>query len=186
MKNRLKLILVLLAICSNTFAQKYMTKNGYIKFSSETPVEKIEAINTQVNSALDISTGDFVFKVLIKSFEFKKALMQEHFNENYMESDKFPVSTFSGKITNLKEINFLKDGSYSANVEGNLTIHGITKKIIEKGTIEVKGGKVVTSAIINIKPKDYNITIPGAVVANIAESIQVNIDATLEKLGAKS
>jgi len=183
MKTTFKLLIILLAITSNTFAQKNITKNGSIRFSSDTPMEKIEAVNNQVNSALDVSTGDFVFKVLIKSFEFKKALMQEHFNENYMESDKFPNATFSGKITNLKDIDFVKDGNYSANVEGNLTIHGVTKKITEKGTIEVKGGKIVTKAVFNIHPKDYNITIPGAVVANIAESIQVNVDATLEKLG---
>jgi len=146
-------------------------------------MEKIEAINSQVNSALDISTGDFVFKVLIKSFEFEKALMQEHFNENYMESGKYPNATFSGKISNIKDINFTRDGSYTATVDGNLTIHGITKKIVEKGTIEVKGGKIISKAMFNIKPKDYNISIPGAVVAKIAESIQVNVDATLEKLG---
>jgi len=183
MNNAIKLIIVLLMITSSAFAQKNITKNGRIRFYSETPMEKIEAINTQVNSALDISTGDFVFKVLIKSFEFERALMQEHFNENYMESGKFPNATFSGKISNLKDINFNKDGSYSATVEGNLTMHGVTKKVSEKGTIEVKGGKIITKAVFNIKPQDYNISIPGAVVAKIAESIQVNVDATLEKLG---
>jgi polyisoprenoid-binding protein YceI len=146
-------------------------------------MEKIEAINNQVNSALDVSTGDFVFKVLIKSFEFEKALMQEHFNENYMESGKYPNATFSGKISNYKDINFGKDGSYSATVEGNLTMHGVTKKVTEKGTIEVKGDKIIAKSTFNIKPKDYNISIPGAVVAKIAEYIQVNVDATLEKRG---
>jgi len=183
MKNVLKLILVLLTVTSSTFAQKSITRSGRIRFYSETPMEKIEAISAQVNSALDVATGDFVFKVLVKSFEFEKALMQEHFNENYMESDKFSTATFSGKISNLKDINFSKDGSYSANVEGNLTIHGVTNKITEKGTIEIQGGKIVTKAVFIIKPKDYNIIIPGAVVANIAESIQVNVDATLEKPG---
>jgi YceI-like domain len=182
MKPTLKLIIALLLLSSTVSAQKYMTKTGQIRFFSETPVEKIEATNNQVNSAIDIATGDFVFKVLIRGFEFKKALMQEHFNENYMESDKMPTSTFTGKITNLKEINFAKDGVYKAIVEGNLTIHGVTKKITEKGTLEIKGGRISTKATINIKPKDYNIAIPGAVVANIAESIQVFIDATLDKI----
>jgi polyisoprenoid-binding protein YceI len=183
MKKTLKLIILLLVISSSTSAQKHLTKNGRVRFYSETPMEKIEAINSQVNSALDVSTGDFVFKVLIKSFEFEKALMQEHFNENYMESGKYPNATFSGKISNLKDINFKKDGSYTAIVEGNLTIHGITKKVAEKGTIEVKNGQIISKAVFNIKPKDFNISIPGAVVAKIAESIQVNVDATLEKLG---
>jgi len=183
MKNTLKLLVILLAVSCNSFAQKNITRNGRIRFYSETPMEKIEAINNQVNAALDISSGDFVFKVLIKSFEFERALMQEHFNENYMESDKFPNATFSGKIVNLKDINFGKDGSYPATVEGNLTIHGVTKKIKEKGTIDVKGNRIVTKAAFNIKPKDFNISIPGAVVAKIAESIEVNVDATLERPG---
>jgi hypothetical protein len=95
----LTIMLVASTIVAN--AQKYMTKSGTIKFSSETPIEKIEALNRQVNSALDFSSGNFVFKVLIPGFEFKKALMQEHFNENYMESDKFPNATFNGKIANI-------------------------------------------------------------------------------------
>lgn len=182
MKTPLTLLAALLLITTSVTAQKYMTKTGQIRFSSETPVEKIEATNNQVNSAMDISTGDFVFKVLIRGFEFKKALMQEHFNENYMESDKMPNSTFTGKITNLKEINFNRDGVYKAIVEGNLTIHGVTQKIKEKGTIEIKGGRIIAKATISVKPKDYNITIPGAVVANIAETIQVSVDATLDKI----
>ena len=96
-------------------AQKYMTKNGNIKFYSETPMETIEATNNQVNAALDTQTGDLVFKVLIKSFQFEKALMQEHFNENYMESDKMPNSTFKGKVTNLSAIDFTKEGTYEAS-----------------------------------------------------------------------
>jgi polyisoprenoid-binding protein YceI len=183
MKNLAGIIMVLLAITGSATAQKNITKNARIRFYSETPMEKIEAINNQVNSALDVSTGDFVFKVLIKSFEFEKALMQEHFNENYMESGKYPNATFSGKISNFKDINFSKDGSYNATVEGNLTMHGVTKKVTEKGTIEVKGGKIVAKSTFNIKPQDYNISIPGAVVAKIAEYIQVNVDATLEKHG---
>ena len=108
MKKIKLLSIVFILVASAGYSQKYITKNGYIKFYSETPMETIEAHNRQVNSALDISTGDFVFKVLIKSFEFEKALMQEHFNENYMESDKFPDATFTGKITNLSSINFIE------------------------------------------------------------------------------
>lgn len=181
MKTTFLIVAMLTAFSVSALAQKVMTKNGRISFYSETAVEKIEASNTQVNSALDITTGDFVFRVLIKGFEFKKALMQEHFNENYMESDKFPNSTFVGKITNITDINFSKDGTYSAKVEGNLSIHGVTKKISEKGTIEVKNGKYNAKAIFKVKPNEYNISIPGAVVANIAESIQVTVDVSLDK-----
>ena len=164
-------------------AQKYMTKNGNIRFYSETPMETIEATNSQVNAALDSQTGDLVFKVLIKSFNFEKALMQEHFNENYMESDKFPNSTFQGKVTNLSAIDFKKEGTYEAMIEGDLTIHGVTKKISEKGTFTVKAGdKIHGNSKFNVKPADYSIKIPGAVVKNIAETIEVTVDIELAKM----
>lgn len=180
-----KLILVsaiIMLMSTFTFAQKYMTKNGTIRFYSDGQMEKIEAFNHQVNSALDISTGNFVFKLLIKSFEFEKALMQEHFNENYMQSDLYPNSTFNGKVTNIKEINFAKDGSYKAIVEGDLTMHGVTNKIKVNGTFEVKNGKVVGKSTFTVLLKDYNISIPKAVVKNIAESIQIDVTVPLDKL----
>jgi len=163
-------------------AQKFMTKNGNISFFSTMPMENIEAHNKQVNAAIDSKTGDFVVKVLIKSFEFEKALMQEHFNENYMESDKFPNATLSAKIKNIAEIDFAKDGSYPADVEGKLTIHGVTKDVTEKGTITVKAGKVNAASNINVKLADYGIEIPNTVVNNISETISVKIDLNLEPL----
>ena len=182
MKRILFLSFALICLAAPSEAQKYMTKNGTIRFFSAGQVEDIEAFNHQVNSALDISTGSFVFKVLIKSFEFEKALMQEHFNENYMESGKFPNSIFNGKVSNLKEINFSKDGSYKAVVEGDLTIHGVTKNIRTQGTFDIKNGKIVGKSTFNVLLKDYNIAIPKAVVKNIAESIQIDVDVTLDKL----
>jgi hypothetical protein len=175
---------IILLMGSNTLtAQKYMTKNGNIKFYSETPMETIEATNNQVNAALDSQTGDLVLKVLIKSFSFEKALMQEHFNENYMESDKFPNSTFQGKVTNLPAIDFKKEGTYEATIEGDLTIHGLTQKISEKGTFTVKAGdKIHGISKFNVKPADYSIKIPGAVVKNIAETIEVTVDVELSKM----
>jgi polyisoprenoid-binding protein YceI len=162
-------------------AQKYITKNGYIKFFSDAPLEKIEAHNRQVNAALDATTGDFVFKVLMKSFEFEKALMQEHFNENYVESDKYPNATFLGKITNIKGIAFEKDGVYPATVDGKLTIHGVTKPVSVKGTFEVKQGKVRGKATFQILLADYSISIPGAVVNNISKSVEISVDLALDK-----
>src|SRR5271157_4358881 len=129
MKKILIFSFVLILSSPVLYAQKYLTKNGYIRFYSHASLEDIEAKNNQVNSALDITTGDFIFKVLMKSFEFKKALMQEHFNENYVESEKYPNANFKGKITNFSEVHFTVPGKYEANVEGDLTIHGITKHI---------------------------------------------------------
>jgi hypothetical protein len=186
MKHSIKILAVLfigLISSYSVHAQKYMTKNGNIKFYSETPMETIQADNNQVNAALDIQTGDIVFKVLIMSFQFEKALMQEHFNENYLESDKFPNSTLKGKVTDLSAINFLKDGTYEAVIEGDLTIHGVTQKISEKGTFTVKAGdKIHGNSKFNIKPADYNIKIPGAVVKNFAETIEVTVDIELSKM----
>jgi polyisoprenoid-binding protein YceI len=182
----MKKVLIFLTLITLTAtmasAQKYMTKNGTIRFFSDGQMEKIEAFNHQVNSALDISTGSFVFKVLIKSFEFEKALMQEHFNENYMQSDLYPTSTFNGKVTNLKEINFSKEGTYKVVVEGDLVMHGVTNKIKTNGTFEVKGGKVIGKSTFNVLLKDYNISIPKAVINNIAETIQIDVNVTMDKL----
>jgi hypothetical protein len=186
MTKSFKIIAILIIAIIGSFnaeAQKFMTKNGNIKFYSETPMETIEATNNQVNAALDSQTGDLVFKVLIKSFQFEKALMQEHFNENYMESDKIPNATFQGKVTNLSAIDFKKEGAYEATIEGDLTIHGVTKKISEKGTFTVKAGdKIHGLSKFNVKPADYSIKIPGAVVKNIAETLEVTVDIELAKM----
>lgn len=182
MKKITVLIIMLMLVISCANAQKFMTKAGTIKFSSETPMEKIAGVNRQVNSALDFTTGDFVFRVLIRGFEFEKALMQEHFNENYMESEKFPNATFNGKVTNIKSISLEKAGVYKVVVQGDLTIHGITNKVNVNGTLEVKGGKVLAVATFNIAPKDYKITIPQAVIKNISEAILVEVNISLDKL----
>lgn len=184
MKKLTAILAIILLTTTLANAQKYMTKGGTIKFSSDTPMEKIAAVNSQANSALDFSTGNFVFKVLNRGFEFEKALMQEHFNENYMESEKFPNSTFSGKITNIKDVNLGKDGIYKVNVDGDLTMHGVTNKVKVSGTLEVKGGKVLGNATFDVAPKDYNITIPKTVIKNISEAIQVDVAISLDKLGS--
>lgn len=162
--------------------QKYITKTGKIRFFSEAPLEKIEAVNNQVNAALDVATGDMVFKVLIKSFVFEKALMQEHFNENYMESARFPNATFVGKVTNLSEMDFTKNKSYPARLEGKLTIHGVTRDIQATGTLELKEGKITGKSVFSVAVKDYDIRIPTAVVKNIAENIEITVDVVLEKV----
>jgi polyisoprenoid-binding protein YceI len=182
MKSLLIVSLVLLMSASSVYSQKYMTRNGHIRFFSSASLEDIEAHNRQVNAALDLETGDFVFRVLVRSFEFEKALMQEHFNENYMESHKFPNASFQGKISNLSEIDFNKNGTYEATVEGKMTIHGVTKDIVEKGTLTMKDGTIEAYSQFNVKVADFDIKIPKTVVNNIAENIQVTVDVKLEKL----
>lgn len=182
MKQLTTLLLFVILGLGSVQAQKFITKTGHIRFFSSTPIEDIEAHNRQVNSALDQLTGDFVFKVLMKSFQFEKALMQEHFNENYVESDKFPNATFNGKVSNISEINFAKNGTYTATVEGDLTIKEVTKKISEKGTFEVKDGKVNGKSTFNVLLSDFGIKIPNAVANNISKTIQIDVDVNLEKL----
>lgn len=175
------LLMVLSIVGSNLQAQKYITKNAQIRFYSDAPTEKIEGINKQVNCALDATSGDFIFKVLMQSFQFEKALMQEHFNENYVESPKFPNATFMGKVEGISTIDFAKNGKYEVVVNGNLTLHGVSKAISEKGTIEVIDGKVKASSKFIIAIADYNIKVPSAVMGKIAEKVDVSVEATLEK-----
>ena len=168
-------ILILSFVFLSANAQRYMTKNGFIGFYSHTSMEDIKADNNQVAGVLDISTGEMVFQALIKSFHFDRALMEEHFNENYMESDKFPKAMFKGKITNLAAVSFSKNGTYEVTVEGDLTIHDVTNKISTKGTIEVVTGGINASSKFNIVPEDYKISIPGVVREKINKSLEVTV-----------
>jgi polyisoprenoid-binding protein YceI len=152
-----------------------MTKNGYIGFFSSTPIEDIKADNNQVASVIDISTGEVVFQVLIKSFKFEKALMEEHFNENYLESEKYPKSTFKGKITNLTAVDFNKPGKYDVTVEGDLNIHDVTNKVSVKGSINVVSGGIDANSKFIIVPEEYKINIPGVVRNSIAKTIEVTV-----------
>lgn len=181
MKNiTLSIILALIAFSSS--GQRYLTKTGHIWFHSDAPLETIEAHNRQVNAAFDANTGAFVFKVLMKSFIFEKALMQEHFNENYVNSDKFPNATFKGKVMNLSSLNLDKQGVYNMEVEGELTIHGITNTVKTTGTFEVIDDEIVAKSKFTIDIADYDISIPGAVVGKISESIDIFVDAKLKKI----
>lgn len=182
MRKIILISLIITLIAPLSFAQKFMTKSGVIRFSSDTPMEKIDGTNNQVNSALDLTSGNFVFRVLIRGFEFPKALMQEHFNENYMESTKFPNATFTGKVVNAPDVKVGNDGIYKVNVEGDLTIHGVTKKVKVNGTIELKNGKAIARAAFPVVPGDYNITIPKAVAGNFAEAMQVEVNVSMDKL----
>jgi polyisoprenoid-binding protein YceI len=181
MKRLFVVIFTLTFFCINTYSQKvFFTKGGNIDFLSETPVENIEAVNNQVVSFLKTGTGEINFGVLIKSFKFKNALMEEHFNENYMESDKYPKATFKGKITNLDDTDFEEPGVYTANIKGTLNIHNVINEIEVSAKIEVTDKNVIAKSTITVKPEDYNIKIPDIVKEKIAKVIAVNIDIVYE------
>lgn len=175
-KRAFVLFLALLLYYSSYSQDLYLTRNGKISFFSKTPLENIDAVNNEVFGVIDIKKGDMAFAVLIKGFKFQKALMEEHFNENYMESDKLPKSTFNGKITNLSSVDFRKDGTYQVTVEGDLTIHGVTRKINTPGKILVKEGRIASSSSFSVKVADYQITVPSLVAGKIAETIDVMVD----------
>lgn len=170
---------VLVLITTAVHAQKrFYTKTGTISFVASTPLEKIDPVNKSATSVIDIGSGQIEFAVLIKGFEFEKALMQEHFNENYMESHKYPKSVFKGKITNINSINFQKDGTYPATVKGTLEIHGIKKEISTAGTISVKGQTIRSSAGFDVLISDYNISIPGVVRDKISKTAKIKVNCT--------
>jgi len=171
----------LLVVSIPVFSQTiFMTRSGQISFYSHTTMEDIEAVNNEVTSMLNTGTGEIVFAVLIKSFRFEKALMEEHFNENYMESDKLPKSTFQGKFKDLTSIDFTKDGTYPVSVEGDLTVHGVKQHVTAPGTAVVNKGKVTMTAQFTLKPSDYNIKIPSLVEEKIAKSIDVKVNCQYE------
>jgi len=176
----MKNLLFLTIICCGQVQAKaqtiFITRNGQISFFSKTSMENIDAVNNDVASVLNSQTGEIVFQALVKSFHFQRALMEEHFNENYMESDKFPKSVFKGKIANPAVINFSRDGSYAVNVEGELTIHGVTQKVAAPGTVVVKGGKPSAVSTFRIKLKDYDIKIPSLVADKISETLDITVN----------
>jgi hypothetical protein len=159
----------------------FITRHGQVSFFSRTPMENIDAVNNEIASMLNTQTGEIGFAVLIKSFHFERALMEEHFNENYMESDKIPKASFKGKINNLPAVDFSKDGTYAVTAGGDMTIHGVTQKITLSGSIVIKAGLPQVLAKFKLVPKDYNIKIPSLVADKIAESMNVSVDCRYEK-----
>ncbi len=156
-------------------AQKIYTKNGSTSFFSKSPLEDITAINNEVMSVMNQQTGELQFAVLIKSFRFKKSLMEQHFNENYMESDKFPKALFKGRIDDISTINFSSDGTYPVTVSGDLTIHGVTNPLSAKGEIMVRNGVISARSGFSVTLADYRIRIPALVKNNIAKTITVTV-----------
>jgi len=175
---------VLLSTTCVLAQSKYMTRNGLVRFEAEGPIkDDIKAVNNQAGCILDASTGDILFKIPIKSFVFKKALMQEHFNENYMESHKFPTAELKGKIEGFKPAVLQKSGVQQVMVSGKMTLHGVTRDIREPGTMEVKDGKILLRADFGVALADYGINIPKMVEDKLAKVAQVNLSIDLAPTG---
>lgn len=173
--------IAVVACIAPALAQKYSTRTARISFdaTAQGSPEDITAVNNEVASIVDAKSGDMVFQVPVKSFKFKRALMQEHFNENYMESDKYPKADFKGAIANAATVNFAKDGTYDAKVTGKLTIHGVTNEVSVPGTVVVKGSSITMKATFKAKLADYKINVPGVVADKVGKEASIVLEATL-------
>lgn len=164
-------------------AQKYWTQNGHISFFSEAPLENIEAENKQVSSVFNTENGDLVFNVLMKAFIFEKALMQEHFNEKYVESDKYPKSTFKGRIADFNEIDINSKEIQKVVVKGTLTMHGTSNEVEAEGTLQFDGEKIIAKSEFNVLLSDYKIKIPSVVKDNISNNILISLNMNYKPYG---
>jgi hypothetical protein len=172
--------LLVLTTTSTIFAQKMMTRSGVINFEASMPaLEEIAAKNNAVSCLFDKSTGDFVALVLVKAFRFKVPLMEEHFNENYLESELYPKATFKGKIVGFDAAK-LNAGKQVFDVAGDLTLHGVTQKVTTQMTFTPSGEKMLVAGTFSVKPKDYKIEIPSFVKSKIAEVVNLSLRFELE------
>ena len=175
-------LLVMMAVTSMQAQGRFFTKTGRITFYSNAPLEDIEAVNKTASAVLDSKTGLLQFAVLMKGFEFRKALMQEHFNENYIESHKHPKAEFRGSIVNNSEVDYTRVGTYSVRAKGQLSLHGVTKEIDVPATLQVQNGQVAGTATFVLRASDYNIAIPSLMKDKISNNVKVTVQVKLEPL----
>lgn len=178
----INILLLVFLFAASLNGQKYFTKQGHISFTSNAPLEKIEAENHKATCVIDTDTGKMEWAVLIKAFNFEKALMQEHFNENYMESSKYPKATFKGTIDDIESVDFATDGNYTVNVTGHLTIHGVTQDLATNAEFRILNGEVKGSSLFTILVADYEIDIPKVVKDNIAKEVEISVNANFQEL----
>jgi hypothetical protein len=178
MKITTVLLTIASAFTSQLSAQIFMAKTCEVSFFSKTPVEDITAISNIAKPLLNTKTQDVQIKIPMTSFVFEKPLMQEHFNENYVESEKYPFAIFKSKIN--EPVDFTKDGEYTVTVTGILSIHGVDKEYTLPGKLIVKGEQITISSRFKIKFADHNIIIPALYRGIIPPDTEVKINATLE------
>ncbi|MEZ5008160.1 MAG: YceI family protein [Chitinophagales bacterium] len=179
----MKTIILVLGILTTSIAfsqDLYLTKTGEITFFSKTPMEDIEAENNSVTCILKTSEGQVAFKVLMKSFLFEKAAMQQHFNDDYVESDKYPKATYDAQIIDHDKIDFTKDGTYTVKTKGEFSLHGVTNTLEEEGTITIKGKKITINSSFDVELEDYNIAVPNMYLKKISNTINIKVHAELE------
>jgi hypothetical protein len=186
MKKLFFVAFVALFVQASAFAQtgKLFTRDGKVYFNatSESSPEKIEAAHIGGTFVLDQATGNLQMAVLLKGFHFEKALMEEHFNENYVESGKFPKASFSGKLSNLADVDFTKDGVYKTTVEGQFELHGVKQKMSTPAVFTIKGGAVSASCNFPVILKEYGIEIPSLVADKVGKKADIAIVVDLKPM----
>ena len=182
-KKTLVLLVAFLVVTSISFAQdKFYTKTGKVNFYSKAPLEEINGKNKTATAVLDSKSGAIQFAVQMKGFEFEKQLMEQHFNENYVESEAFPRSEFRGFIDNNANINYSRTGTYTAKVKGKLTLHGVTQDVESAATIKINDGSIDASSAFNVLLSDFKISIPSLVKDKVSNSIKIVVDCNLQPL----
>lgn len=156
-----------------------MTRNATISFHSHTFLEDVDAVNNHALAVIDVNKKNIAFSSLMRNYVFRKKLMQEHFNENYIESDKYPKSTFSGTYS--EDVPMDKDGTYPVNVKGKISLHGITKEVQVPATLTIKGETITGNATFKLNPSDFNISIPFIVRDKIEKENTVKVNAEWTK-----
>ena len=184
MQKQTALIWLLLIGCwfSSEGQERYFTKTGRINFLSNAPLESIEAVNKTAGAVFDRQTGAVQAVVLMRGFEFKKALMQEHFNENYVESHKYPNAELRGTIANYQPTDYARDGTYTATIKGRFQLHGITKDITLPVSLTLKDGRIQASSVFYVLLSDYGISIPSLVKDKVSNQVKVTASFILEPL----
>ncbi len=176
-------VIILLGTSVGAFAQgKFIAKNAYISFYSSTPMEDILGESNEVVTILNAETGEIAFQALMTTFHFKRALMEEHFNENYMESTKFPKGKFNGKIEGFNK-DMLTSPVADIKITGKLNVHGVEKTITVSGTLGFEGGKLVGTSKFKVVPEDYGIEIPSLVRDKIGKEMEINVKANYLPFG---
>jgi polyisoprenoid-binding protein YceI len=171
--------ILFIGMALNASAQKYVLEKSSVTFFSEAAIENITAKNGKTNSVLNTQTAEVAFSVPIREFQFAKKLMQEHFNEKYMESELYPNATFSGKI--IEQTDFSKDGTYEVRAKGDLDIHGQKQIRIIKSKLVIANGTITINTSFKVPLADHNISIPSIVNQKIATEIVINVNATLTR-----
>ena len=174
----MRLILICLLFSTQLIAQQYYINKGKVSFFSEAPIENISAINEDVSAIVDSQTGGFAFRLKIEDFTFTSSLMQEHFNESYLESEKYPLSTFTGVIDNFSNLDL--STKQNLKVYGSLSIHGISKDAQMTAIVQMINDELHISSTFDVALEEYDIDIPKIMMYKIAEVIQVVVDMKLQ------